>query len=598
MRGHTGTGENSCNQPRRALQQAQLGEYQMSADFQYLWRELNQPRVEPLHKHGLRNDVKHSFRQIFHYFEHNTRPKVIDLSNLEDTDRNILAKHGISADYLLRNLKKTMADAYLDPLSFQLTAINEKAVYAVCPYTGKLLRSRHSLLASINTIFYRFSSLQIFYVVVAGLDGYKKNAIYFPQENLVVVSGKPWTFEIADLVELQARAVSNFIDCYRYLSDNNAAKMRTAACIGFFHFAHHLWNELPGIDRLLRANMLDSVDKFFVLREPLGKIDQIYPEIHPDQIERENTTGNIFKHLIKNNYFTIKLGSDLVSNELVNRVYGVAKENCRPKTLERVQNARRRHFPLLWVGVRVGSRMWINQVDGLAKLIDKLYAEFPRLGVVFDGFSMPADRSGEFDANQEYDKILCEENQIVNHIIQKLGQHPSANGIYNVVGSSIYEANIWAHGVDVYLSPYGTLQHKVAWFAKKPGIIHSNKTVLEASSKHLWAAFEYPVKPRFARHALVRDVHHNKEQPLIYRETSDWQKESGAGVLSMSKRHQRAPEFDNYELDWEALYSELVDLIRSSDTWGRMDTEIIAHLGKRKLKKILHTITNYINRAI
>lgn len=437
------------------------------------------------------------------------------------------------------------------------------------------------------------------YVVAAGLDGFKKNTIYFPHENLVVVSGKPWTFEIADLIELKARSVSNFTDCYRYLSDTNAAKMKTAVCIGFFHFAHHLWNELPGVDRLLRKKMLGSVDKFFILREPLGKIDQIYPEIRPDQIEREDTTSKLFDHLISDNYFTIKLGSDFVASELVNRVYEVAKKNCRSETLERVQNARRRHFPLLWVGVRVGSRMWINQVDGLAKLIDRLYSEFPRLGVVFDGFSLPADRSGGSNNNEEYGEILRQENQIVNDILQELEQNPQARGIFNIVGSSIYDANVWAHGVDVYLSPYGSLQHKVAWFANKPGIIHANKTILEASSKqlkHLWAAFENPVKPRFARHDTVADVQYDGEQAVIYRETSDWHKESGAGVLSMSKKHQRMPEFGNYELDWEALYTELADLIRSPDIWHRIDPEIMVHLGKRKLKKILHMITNYVDR--
>jgi hypothetical protein len=79
-----------------------------------------------------------------------------------------------------------MKRGYFDPLAFQLTAVNEKAIYAVCPFTGKLVTSHHSLLANISVIFYRFESVQVFYMITAGLDGFKKNAIYFPQQELVV----------------------------------------------------------------------------------------------------------------------------------------------------------------------------------------------------------------------------------------------------------------------------------------------------------------------------------------------------------------------------------------------------------------------------
>jgi hypothetical protein len=534
------------------------------------------------------------FPIIVDYFKLNTHPKIIDLRDINESDKAYLVKQGISLDYLLRNLSKTMTGAYLDPLSFQLTAIKDNAVYAVCPFTGNLLASRHSLLASISTIFYRFNSVQAFYIVIAGLDGFMKNAIYFPQQELVVITGKPWTFEEADLIELQARAVCHFGGCYRYLSDNNAAKRGTAVCVGFFHFAHHLWNELPGIDRLLRKKILSRVDKFLLLREPLGAIEQIFPEIPADKIERKYTTDTMFQNIVTKNYFAIKVGDDLITEELVNRVYEVAKQNCRPETLDAVQNARRQHFPLLWVGIRVGSRMWINQIDGLAKLIDTLHTEFPRLGVVFDGFSLPADRSDKSSDNREYDEILREENRVVTDIMHRLERHPQALGIYNIVGSSIYDANVWAHAIDVYVSPYGTLQHKVGWFANKPGTIHSNKTVLQWT-KHLWAGRENAIKPRAVRYAGVVDAQKIK-QAVIYRETSDWHNESGAGIQSMAKRVQSDPEFDNYELDWEALYSDLIDLIRSPKMLHKLDREIMALACKRKIKKALHVLTNYVDR--
>jgi hypothetical protein len=60
-----------------------------------------------------------------------------------------------------------MRGGHLDPLAFQLIAINEKAIYAVCPFAGRLVTSHHSLLANINVIFYLFESIQVFYIITA-----------------------------------------------------------------------------------------------------------------------------------------------------------------------------------------------------------------------------------------------------------------------------------------------------------------------------------------------------------------------------------------------------------------------------------------------
>ena len=515
------------------------------------------------------------------------------MGDLDRSDRAYLAKQGISPDHLLRNFRKTMGGGYLDSLAFQLTAINDKAVYAVCPFTGRLIASNHSLLANINVIFYRFESVQVFYVIVAGLDGFKKNAIYFPQQEIVVTTGNPWTFEEADLIELQTRTVSNFHACYRYLSDYKVTNKKVAVCIGFFHFGHNLWNELPGIARLVRKGMIDSIDKFLVLREPLGDIMQIFPEIPSGKIARKTTTDAIFDEIMTNNYFVVRVGDSVVTSDTVSRVYEVAKANCRPETLVNVQHARRQHSLLLWIGIRVGSRTWVNQEDGLARLIEALHTEFPGLGVVFDGFSLPADRSGELSENREYDDILRQENQVVSDIVERLKRHHRVTpGIFNIIGSSIYDANVWAHAIDFYVSPYGTLQHKVGWFANKPGIIHTNKTALEHPV--VWAAIENEIKPCYVRRSAVSDVRNDKKEAIIYREVSDL-KESGAGILSAVERVQGDPEFDSYTLDWRALYSDLLDLIRSP-ILHKMDRDAVVQGFKRNVKKSLGILINTVDR--
>ena len=132
------------------------------------------------------------------------------------------------------------------------------------------------------------------------MNGFKKNALYFPTLELIVSTGSSWTFEEEDLFELKARVVANSSSCYRYLSNIVGVRKKAAVCIGFFHFAHHFWNELAGIDRLCKQqDLLNSVEKVYVLREPLGAIDQIFPEILKDKIKRVENIDIMFREIVE-----------------------------------------------------------------------------------------------------------------------------------------------------------------------------------------------------------------------------------------------------------------------------------------------------------
>ena len=107
-------------------------------------------------------------------------------------------------------------------------------------------------------------------------------------------------------------------------------------------------------------------------------------------------------------------------------------------------------------------------------MIDSLHKQFPKLGVVFDGFSLPADRSVQLADRQEYAEIINEENAVVNEVVEK------------------------PHAIDVYVSPFGAVQHKIGWLANKPGIIHTNQSLLETPIM-CWATIENAPVPRYVR---------------------------------------------------------------------------------------------------
>lgn len=557
------------------------------------WLRLNQ--INPAIPEGPNPSESESlFSDALQYFTKHSQTNIINLRTLTPAQTNYLENKGIVIKYLAKNFGTHGKRRNRHSRTFQLDAVRKKAIQAFCPFCGELAESSHSLLANLNTIFYRFQTEEVFYVVTAGIGyGFEKQALYFPHEEIVITTGESWGFEEEDLAELKARMVSNFTLCREYLSDQNRERQKIALCIGFYHFAHHLWNELSGIQRLNKAMLLNEIDKFLVMREPLGDLGQLFPEMPTGRIQRMTNTAELFGEILRHRYFAIRVGDNFVTRDLVARVYKVACSNCLPATRERVRKAREVHSPMLWIGIRVESRTWSDQADGLAKLITSLHERFPRLGVVFDGFSLPADRCVQSTDRQEYADIINRERAVVKEITEKLKSRKNGIGIFDIVGSSIFDANIWAHAIDAYVSSYGSLQHKVGWLANNRGIIHANQSLLQNPPRNVWAAVEDAIVPRYVRLSSVSDIRFIQTDTPVYKQLNDY-REVGAGNRTSDKKAQVRPEFNNYTVEWKPLLEDLVDLLQSRNFVYRLIRPIVIKNLKRRLKRVLQTLTRAV----
>ncbi len=551
-----------------------------------MWFRLNQVQVTPIPDSS---DSQFNFRSALTFFSQETRLKIINLRTLTPAERTYVeSKHIILAN-VIKNLQTSAGQRLRDRWAFQLNAVRKTAVYAFCPFSGRLVASSRSMVANLNSIFYRFSTEEVFYVIIAGIgSGFEKQALYFPQHEVVITIGDSWGFQAEDLAELKARMVCNAVLSYKYLSARGYERQRIALCIGFYHFAHHLWNELSGVFRLYQLKLLAEVDTILVMREPLGRLEQIFPEIPADTIHRITDTAHLFDEVLRNDYFAIRLGNDFVARALTARVYKVAQRNCLPATLDRVHKAQKVYFPLLWIGIRVQSRTWCGQADGLANIICLLRDKFPRLGVVFDGFSLPADRIVVSNDSQEYDEIIDQERAVVNEVSEKVRDRGCEIGLFDIVGGSIFDANIWAHAIDVYVSPYGSIQHKVGWLGSKPGVIHSNLTLLGGPSPFIWSAVQDAKVPRYVNPSTVSDVEPNGT--VLYKQLSDYA-EVGAGIRAADRKASAKPEFNNYTVEWRPVFEDLLDLLESRKRVFVISRREVTRRFKRAVKETIRGLT-------
>lgn len=518
---------------------------------QAIWLALN--CTKPLISIDKREDFKLNlnYQELLRIFKESDQTKIISLKKLTESDINELTSLNFSLDYLLKNFRQRVGQVTHDTREFQNRAVSHGGyVYALCPITGQILQSNHSIPVSLSVVFHRFVGAKVFYLVTANIGGgCPKDTLYFPEDQLAIrYENHRYGFNKIHGIIFKAMLVNFHQEFFQYFSRNSK---KITALIGHENFAHHIWNELSALYRLKQKRIIKKLDKLFVFRQTLGKITDIFPELGDSKVQTiDNTLGldeetlaicenlrpiplGIISEMLKNNYSFINLADTFIPNGLNRRLYRVGKQQVNSQILQLINTAKKQCFPLLWISIRTQDRTWIQQTEGLTNMINALSAKFPKLGIVFDGFSRPADYQC-LTSNQLL--LINQEKAVVREIIAKINPNIPT---FNMIGESIFSAHLWAHAVDLYLCHFGTLQHKIAWFASKPGIVHSNSRISanKSSQFRCYGVKEFGIPPKFINPGQIKDI---------------------SVVMSATDLRNTV---DNYDIDWQIIYDELIQMI-------------------------------------
>ena len=221
--------------------------------------------------------------------------------------------------------------------------------------------------------------------------------------------------------------------------------------------------------------------------------------------------------------FASRPAANFIEEEVSQRIYQSSLRKCTPSFLQEV-DAAKQHFPLLWITIRNYKRRWLSQVEGTANIIKTLYAEFPHLAVVFDGWSLTERNMGN------YEPIIAVEQYCLEQILALL---PATIKTYSTIGRPIYETVVWAEAIDLYVAPFGTGMTFVTWIANKPGVAHGNKPYYAA------------VKQSFS--SLCRE---NITEPVLIALNDIIEDESNPDPFTRS-----------YDCDWRIICNELLKIL-------------------------------------
>ena len=176
--------------------------------------------------------------------------------------------------------------------------------------------------------------------------------------------------------------------------------------------------------------------------------------------------------------------------------------------------------PLLWIGITGQKRFWLEQVEGTVEILNTLYEYYPKLGVIFDGWTPPLTKSSyhRTEARKDY--------EIIYKIMKNLAFRK--HGRFGIIaGLPMLEKIRVGMSVDLFMANYTTGSVNIARICQKPGVGHMSRKMAKHKSQHI--------------HYRTREI-----DPLLVQDEGN--SEELAGYI-------------NYSLPWQAIYNQLINIL-------------------------------------
>ncbi len=368
--------------------------------------------------------------------------------------------------------------AHVREWSYLRDCVKRKSMLALDPRTGRSVRSRRSYSLDHDLIAYEYVEDEHFLLIVGGwrgericlvLDGGKR-VIALPIADKPVRSNQ-WL--ATDFLKLLDRAG---VPRSKAEALRRPAATRLAIQLGYVgNLGHFLWQELAGLDAILREHGAAAIDALVVA--PFAPVDpiELFPELANIRVERVARGYLVPSSPIAVDHQCLRPVHGRIPRGLVDRIIACARRVAGDAFIAKVDEFRRNR-KVLWINLRAHNKVWSRQVPGYAHLVSELQKVGSPLGVVIDGFE---------DATEA-----------AKALIDRL---PPEVAVTNTIGCSIHQSIVWANAVDAYCSVVGSGLVINSWLARVPGVAHANLP-------HLWqepfwtAACEGSVPPTFIAH--------------------------------------------------------------------------------------------------
>lgn len=295
---------------------------------------------------------------------------------------------------------------------------------------------------------------------------------------------------------------------------------------------HCLYDSLIGFEAIRSAGEIDDTDlllsrqgeSFFQLDKCLELKQQHLTLKHSEINELCDTTNTFLLYL----GFWVKDASQdspnrRLAESLDSQLIKAARDHS---TIDQhgALSALMRCQPLIWIGITGQKRSWIEQVDGIAAILNQLIRIYPSMGVVFDGWTSP------LNPDSYHKREARNDDRVISRICRKL-DFTQKNRIGVLAGLPLLDKIRIGLEVDAFIANYTTGSLNVARICKRPGVGHMSQKMMAAPGPHI-------------------HFHTLTIEPQWVRDERDPSKPTG---------------YINYSIPWQVVYNSFILVLSSLD---------------------------------
>ncbi len=341
------------------------------------------------------------------------------------------------------------------------------------PGTGAILRSGRAVMLADKTVCYGVQDRPDLMLAASRIGfGHPITSVLLPERRIAInVGGPHWTVDAAQAEQATALFASHALD---FAAPPAASPPAPVLVTGDVNFAHHFWNQLGALEALLsRGQPVDAA----VTHQPIAPLTDIFaggPALRTRPITPRGLT-----QLDPWRVLPFPAGGTIVSATLRQRILQLAAQ--RPDDGSRAFVSGTRGLRRVWLTIRLRNRTALNLLDALSAIAESLLTD-GGFAIVLDGFSRPND----YAANAGYNKPLIERTIALKQafcqaLCQDIARRAGAAALDRVhvsIGADLQDSIRLASACHAYFAHHGTVQHKIGYFTKVPGMVHSNPAIL------------------------------------------------------------------------------------------------------------------------
>ncbi|WP_424810642.1 hypothetical protein [Roseococcus sp. YIM B11640] len=355
------------------------------------------------------------------------------------------------------------------PVMWQDRFVRDGTLSCPCPLGGGTVSAFDSLYER-GVIYYAFAGKQTFYFMAGGY-AMRSIALWCPGVGILLSLGESEILAESPLVPGSIGRILKRVAENREasLAARNAppGPREIKVVVRYIrNFAHQVWNMYSGIERLATQGLLGRASRVIHFYPNFfGPLAPLYPELPGELVSEVRGTEETNFQPFDTSEFIVPVGGYFMGRGLRRRINRAMSEYPPHPLAPDPADA---SGPVIWIGIRVTDKAWVDQENGIAQMCRQILAEYPEATFVIDGFTLPL---GETEVARDWAPAMARMQEVVEGISAQLGR---PDRIVSLVGQTMREAVIWAGRADAYVAPRGTSQHKVGWFSDAPGIIYTD----------------------------------------------------------------------------------------------------------------------------